>query len=348
MIPERLGFVYNYGMAVAGFQKISLLEIPKDATGAVATDLYVYLPSSDRYVRFVCSGDEFDEARAAALSKHVIPDLFVLESGAAAPDDPLDQSRRPPADFRVEVIGKDAEEELKQIFKSFLDPGEPPVQVLAKIEAQADQIISIIAPDTKDLKGHLMKNIKYLMLMNDVSAITALAILFAMASGYDSKKSYRDLAYACLVMDSALAEIPEEQIKQYYRDSSKLAPDVMARIRKHPVKSHELAAEKLKSLSDVSMQLILCHHELYSGKGYPRGIRTESLFPMVKVLAFAVDVFERMKKAELNKDPVLLTETILECREPNAEPHLRRHSKKLVDAVLTYLEIHPSLVSNEG
>ena len=138
-----------------------------------------------------------------------------------------------------------------------------------------------------------------------------------------------------------MSEFSETEVKQYYRDPASLPPEVLANFKKHPARSHELGSEKLKSLSDVTMQLILNHHELFNGKGFPRAVRSESLFALVKVLAFAVDLFEVMKKSQLNGKVISILDAVMELREPLIEPHLKRHSKKLVDSVLQALGVDP-------
>ncbi len=305
--------------------KVKIEDIPKSQDGVLATDVYVHMPTQGRFIRYLCSGDVLDVKRIEQLSKHVDPDAYI----------PKTEPQRKISD----ALGTEKTKELQEIFVKVFKADVPPEESFKLVESTAEGILSVVAPETKDLKAHLMKNLKYVDLMNDVSAITSIATFVALCSGFDSKKSYRDLAYACLVMDSSMSEFTDDEVKQYYKDSSQLPAETLAKFKKHPARSHELASEKLKSLSDVTMQLILNHHELFNGKGFPRGVRSESLFALVKVLAFAVDVFETMKKSQLNGKVISIGDAVAELREITVEPHLKRHSKKLVDSVAQALNL---------
>lgn len=319
-------------------KSVSLEQLPLDNQGNLLVDIYVHLPTQNKFIRWVCAGDLFDQEKKAKLSKHVDPQVFIPLK-FQVPTTINKAVDTEDANPNTEKLSQKSQEELKQIFKSITSADIPAEEAFKAVESAAEEILEKVAPETKDLKAIILNNMKYLDLMNDVSAITALSTMVAMASGFDSRKSYRDLAYACLIMDSSLSEFTETEIKQYYKDPSALAPDTLAKIKKHPARSHELAQEKLKSLSDVTMQLILNHHELFNGKGYPRGVRTESVFALVKVLALGVDIFEVLKRSQLMGTPKTIPEAVIELTEPGVEAHLKRHNKKLLDSIITFLGI---------
>lgn len=379
--------------AKENFEKIKLERVPLDKDGNILINLFIYLPTSDRFVRFIAKGNPVEESRLALLDTHADKDLFHLPSElTAARREELESreygayvERKSMHDFGekkfiagskeadggvtrftgdaggdgstatqfssiekptsgADAISVESQKDLNELYKKLLTGGDGAmVDVLARLETQVDLILNALVPEVKDLKGHLVRNLTHLMLMNDVSAITSIAVLCALAQGYDSKKSFRDLTYACLIMDSSLAEFSEAELSTYYRNPAELPDEVLTKMRKHPAKSFEMAESKLKSISDVSMQLILNHHELFNGRGYPRGVRSESLFPMVKVLALAVDIFESMKSAQLNNTQTTLNQIIIGSLEEHLEPHLRRHSRKVVAQLLKYLDIDPKL-----
>lgn len=322
------------------YVQTTIESLPKDEQGRSLVDVFVYLPTSKRYVKYLAAGDPLDEHRLKVLSQHQAPSPYVIEGQKFISAETLNLDAEINDNFKGGVLGKAQEEELKTIFKSFLDPTVEPGRVLDTIEKQAKAIIATVAPETENIKASLISNVKYLHLMNDAAAISSIAILVAMATGFDSRKSYRDLSYACLVMDSSLVEVSENDLQAHYKNPASVSAHIQAMIKNHPARSFQLASEKLPSLSDVTMQLILNHHELYNGKGYPRGVRSESLFPMVKVLSLAVDIFENIKREELNGVTLQFADAVMRMTEDGVEGHLRRHSKKIVDQVLDYLGLN--------
>jgi HD-GYP domain-containing protein (c-di-GMP phosphodiesterase class II) len=323
----------------SSFEKLNLERLPLDDAGVLKEDLFIHLPTAQRFVRFLVQGDEISDDRLNALRRHPDPALY-RRKGTQGPEGPsvtlITSEKELPADLRVEVISKKTQDELKTIFKGLMDPAADPIRITAQFESQSEQVLQAVAPDTKNLRDVLARNVHHAMIMNDVAAMTTISVFVALAAGFDSKKSYRDLSLACLIMDASLSEFQPMDIQQYYADRSKLRPEILTAMLKHPIRSHQLAQEKLKSLSDVTMQLILNHHELFNGKGYPRGLRSESLFPMVKVMALAVDLYEHMKAAELAGQSLGLSEALYMLRDESVDPHMKRHSKKLIDQVITY------------
>lgn len=318
------------------FVKVELAELPKDTQGRALVDLYVHMPSANRYVRYIAAGDEIEERKLSSLKQHASPELFRRDGSVpeAAPPPPEPEL---PQDFRKEVLGKALQKELEDVYIFIKGDAADPGESVKRFEGMSDKLMGAIAPDVKTLNDHLKKQAQYLSLMSDAAAISTLAVICAYANGFDSRKSYRELSFATLVMDIALAEFGEEQIKLFYVDRDALAPDTLRAMLMHPMRSYQLAEQKLRSLSDVTMQLILSHHELFNGKGYPRGIRTEGLFPIARVLALAVDLFEHLKRAEAKGAKSSLTDILVELRDEAVEPHLRRHNKKLIDATLNFL-----------
>ncbi|MBS1985156.1 MAG: hypothetical protein JST16_13380 [Bdellovibrionales bacterium] len=323
------------------FLRVSLQDIPKDDNGRSRIDLYVHLPTAQKYVRYVLAGDEIDAQKLEAIKHHTEPDFYKLES-----DQPLVDTAAPKVetrtieeatDFNPEILGNSLKQEIKDVYKYIIGDAADPGVAVKRFEGMSDKLVNFIAPDIKSLSEHLKKQSKYLSLMSDSAAISTIAILCAFANGFDSRKSYRELSYATLVMDISLVDFSDEQINTYYVNRDALPKDVLKEILFHPMRSYQLAEQKLKSFSDVTMQLILTHHELYNGKGFPRGIRTEALFPIARVLSLAVDIFENLKASDLRGEKKSLLDILNGINEQHSEAHMRRHNKKLIDGTLTFL-----------
>jgi HD-GYP domain-containing protein (c-di-GMP phosphodiesterase class II) len=209
---------------------------------------------------------------------------------------------------------------------------------LDRIEAVTSKLLVTIAPDVESLRSLLAKNSKYIYMVSDAAAITSIAVMFAVAKNFTSRNVFKDLAYSCILMDMGLAELNESDLKQYYVDIEKLSPASKKIALTHPVESYKMLKNRLRTMSDICGQLIVNHHELYNGKGYPRRVRSDILTPLVRVLALSVDVFERMKRSQILGKPAKLRDVVLELRDEKCEPHLRRHGKKLVEEVISFID----------
>jgi HD-GYP domain-containing protein (c-di-GMP phosphodiesterase class II) len=376
-------------------------KVPLCDKGRVLTDLYVELPRNDRFIRYVCSGDDLTAKHVATLSRHTVKHFYVVlgdletqdktitqpnnetsfiqrfsgdneryESArrsvaprkevefeasrvlASAPDTTSSrQSHGVPAEDRTAVVqfGKESAEfykkpiaqELSRIYQDLITPSPAKLNLEdSPISQLADRLVDTIAPEVANLRAYLKSIPQYVGMVNDSAAITAIATLFAIARGQSSRSVFKDLSYACLFMDISLADFPQDSWRTYYLNPSKLGDEDMKRMQQHPRRSAELVQKRFRNLPDIVSQLIVGHHELYNGKGFPRELRSELLAPLVRILALAVDVFEYMKREQLRGEVCSLEEALEYFLFESVEPHLRRHSTVLCREVADYFK-HP-------
>ncbi len=325
-------------MSARGYEPIAVNQIPKDANGNCATSLYIYMPTVKKFIVFVPAGEKFTYAKKSALERYLVPALFIrsdftLEPVVGGSDDGHEKN-----DF--DVLGENANAELNNMFKTLSEnPDLPADKAIEQLETMASKIINIIAPDVDNLKAKMIENTQYLWIMNDAAAITSIAVMIAAANGVDSKKPLRDMVCAALIMDFSLAKLSKDVTDQYIADPNKLSKELREKYEQHPVEAYQLAKRTLKQFNDAAYELILSHHELNNGKGYPRRIRSNTLFPLSRVFSLAVDTFETLKRSSMAQSPKTLNEVFLMFKEENVEIHVRRHQKKIVDKTIEYLQI---------
>jgi HD-GYP domain-containing protein (c-di-GMP phosphodiesterase class II) len=195
-----------------------------------------------------------------------------------------------------------------------------------------------LVPETRDAKSMILQQLRHIHLMNQAAAISSLAILVALSNGFESRTAFSNLSFACLLMDAGLVELSEKEIETYYRNRTELPSHVMDRIKMHPLKSTQMVAG-VKEANEAVMQLIMSHHELHNGRGYHRGVRTGSLSPLARNLAFAVDLYEYIKGSELRKEKSSLAQAILILSEKGVPMHERRHSAEISAKLGEYLKL---------
>ncbi|NCN42637.1 hypothetical protein GW916_15475 [bacterium] len=353
----------------------------------VEHDLYVHLPKSNRFIRYIIKGESWDENKEEMLGKHADQKLYT-RSSSADPSIISDQAKNPPSPKKVlEGDGPEATEvrifkgdrpqtdpaakaiflsdaeasidepkvvdlneiitkELKTLFRFMADPEiKDPSTTLESLQVASAEILDRVAPEVANLRDVLLKNTKYLLVMNDAAAITSISIFIAMSHGFTSRKVFHDLSMAVLLMDSPLAEYEDANVVQFYKDPSKLDPAILKKIKLHPKMAHIGVRDRMKSVSENILQLILSHHELYNGEGYPHGIRSESLSTLSRSLSLSVNIFEIMKREHLNGNDIEMLDALRELEEKDAEPHTRRHHRRLVMESINYI-VKPESESN--
>jgi HD-GYP domain-containing protein (c-di-GMP phosphodiesterase class II) len=329
------------------YRKVDISALPIDASGVMTEDLFVFLPSVERYVRFLSKGESLTAARQSALGRHADPSLYVVEGEAVETAGPELQAvvEQIQADTLstedLEILSVEVEAELHGIYRELVAPADATSgRVMERLESLTSRVIDLVAPEIKDIRAKLVANVRYLPLMHASAAISALAILCAHSNGISSRRSFRELALASFLMDLSLGDLPAETREKFLVDPEGLSPDLLSDLHQHPLRSYNLALERLPSLPEQIRQLILNHHELFNGRGYPRGVRSDALFPMARLLALAVDIYERLYRAHVHEVRAYgVAEVLYELLEPLVEPHLRRHSRQVLLPVLAYLDL---------
>lgn len=321
---------------------IALAAIPKDDDGNSQIDLYVFIPSQKKFCLFIPKGEKFTASRKTALERHAEPTLYTkagAQDSAVISEQNAPDSRGKKNDFAdFEILGVGQNAILSSVFVQLsknLD--EPPKEAIAELEKMADRIILVIAPEAQALKARILQNLKHLWLMNDASAIISIATLIAAANGINSAKPFRDLILAGLVMDMPLAKFEEDDLQRYYIDPKDMTSSWIEKYQQHPVEAYQLAKKALKHLSDPSFELILVHHELANGSGFPRQLKSHNIFPLGQFFCAAVDAFENIKVSFARGEPISLRVALLNLVADPEQNQNRRHLPKIVENVLNFV-----------
>ena len=321
---------------------VPLDEIPVEFGDVSSVNLYVYLSSQKRFALYVPKGDKITQARRESLLKHKVPCLYMLASDmSAGAVKAVGSDKNTPGNF--EVIGLPGNKVLAEIFHEMSQSlNEAPKETITKLTKMSDEIMKTVAPDAVNLKARFMQNVDYLWLMNDASAISTLATMFAAAHGINNAKSLSDIVFAALVMDLPLVKIDEATMDLYFQNPRNVSRIVMAQIEDHPNQAYLLAKKNLPHLSDATFELIITHHERNDGSGYPRQLKSARIFPLGQIFAFAVEVFENMK-IEASSDGAGFEKTMRAMHQSisfdEAEGRSQRHRKEIITTCASFLGI---------
>jgi HD-GYP domain-containing protein (c-di-GMP phosphodiesterase class II) len=123
-----------------------------------------------------------------------------------------------------------------------------------------------------------------------------------------SDEETNQLYYAGLVHDIGKAVIPKEIINK----NGKLNEEEYAIIKQHPLYGHK-ALVKSEVLNHIS-NIVLQHHERWDGKGYPNGIKGETIMYEARIIAI-VDAYDAMTSDRPYRKALSKEESINEIKE---------------------------------
>jgi HD-GYP domain-containing protein (c-di-GMP phosphodiesterase class II) len=324
------------------YSSVSIEDLKLEKGRPSPLDLYVFLHASGRHHPLVKKGEAINETHWSNIVRLQGANLFVRaedlsawrSTQAPSPKEILSAMKTPA--FKGEVLGEEAKEQLHKVYESLLTANVPKGALAETLAGLSENLLETLVPETKDAKSMILHQLRHIHLMNHSAAISSLAILVALANGFESRTAFSNLSFACLLMDAGLVDLSEKEMNTYYRNRSELPSHVMDRVRLHPLKSTQML-QGVKEVNESVQQLILVHQELHNGKGYHRGIRTGNVSPLARNLSFAVDLYEHIKGAELRGDKVSLAQAIALLSEKNILIHDRRHGADISTKLCEYL-----------
>jgi|GEM_PF-5599256 len=355
------------------FMSFSLAGAPTSSDGHALVDLWIKLPATGKFILYVPRGERVTDKHVEKISKHSNKNVFVLaadflrpensdtevtkSSGSTPTLEPLqdlkqifkNESTQTDLTKLIEGLGREAAHtvsnkplthELRRIYNDLLSPSELGEVSLedSNISFIATRVLDVVAPEVNAIRKNLSTSTQLIGTMNDSAVMTAIVIYFAMATGQSSPAVFRDFAYACLLMDLSLFEIPRKDIEKHLLNPKSVPVSVAEKIEAHPARSCEIIEKKFRNISSSVRQMIRGHHELFSGRGYPNRVRSEINAPVVKTLALAVDVFETMKRAQLRREQMSLDRALEEVGFRTEAAHLRRHSFALCREIRSFMK----------
>ncbi len=114
---------------------------------------------------------------------------------------------------------------------------------------------------------------------------TGMAILLASLCGLDEEKA-KDVGVATALMNVGFLNLPEEIVKA----TSPLSAAQEHEFKKHPVHGYVLLKDSERISPEIAMT-VLQSHELLDGSGYPRGIKSDEISRMSRIVTVADTYF---------------------------------------------------------
>lgn len=117
--------------------------------------------------------------------------------------------------------------------------------------------------------------------------VCVLSVLFGRHLGM-TEGELKVLGMGALLHDIGKMRVPADLLNK----STKLTPDELALMRRHPEYGNDILGES-EGVPPAVREIAYAHHERVDGSGYPRGLKGEELTPFPMVVS-VVDVYDAM------------------------------------------------------
>lgn len=242
-------------------------------------------------------------------------------------------------DEKIVVLKKEIEELSKNKVKEIIEThtynsGDE----LKEISKTADNIIENVLEEKEVVENILDIKERNADVYTHSISMCVLSTMVALKLGLD-KETVHDISVGCLLHDLGLRNLTIEYQEQ---DINTLSEKELIEYKKHPVYGYN-ALKNEKWLSNISKEIVLCHHERINGSGYP--LQASEISYETKIVGVC-DTFDEMICG-------------IGCRRMKiyeAVEYLKSFKNilfdgKIVDALLDFIAVYPCgsvVVTNEN
>ncbi len=263
-------------------------------------DLYLKL-SETNFVKILHKGEPFFDSDAEKLSQKGIDELFIKKDDSAEFLKLLENEMAGIETHSLDDVCLTLQnlEAFEKVAKrlgwtpAVLISAQKSVTHALKILSKNQDILKVLKRRLKGPESNYTRH---------MSLLTYLVCSFCSSLGWIGESGQTKLALAALMHDMAVDDFYYDDIMEWNRragDFSDKSPETI-KYRMHPFEASKMA-RSIDSLSPDVDQIILQHHELKTGKGFPRGIDSTrighlpALFIIVESLVEFIDDGENIE-----------------------------------------------------
>lgn len=280
------------GIVLAGdgvaYRSIAVSSLRLDSEPAFA--LYLHPGPAQPFVLYAESRHRFTDQLLRRLLANNIRELYIREEEAATYRQylrrhlpgVLGDSRIPVAE-KAAVLYQSAQAVLEDLFArppghEAIEEGKHIIQVTVDLMTSQDFLLE-----------HFLRtfDVEHYLYSHSIN-VAAYSIALALRAGYRDRPVLREIGNGALMHDIGMSRLPASLRGK----SGPLSEWELLQVREHPVAGHDLL-RACGGLGEIALDIVLHHHELLNGRGYPHQLRDSGISPFVRIVTLA-NIFDAL------------------------------------------------------
>lgn len=334
------------GTAAKVFRPVKLVDINGD--DELTFDTFVFLPLNGKYICYSRAGSRLTNEQRERLLSREVTSLYLrqidMEKFYQFSAQQLAKVGKSDAISLTEKQAK-IKEMVRSILSDLFSESRAPAtdeEGQSLVENCREIIKSYITSEPTTAQGRLYGKLLEMTIegsgpYSHATNVSTFAALFSLGLQIGDPE---EVALAGLLHDLGLALVPPDVLEKG-ADGRAIAYDFAHDEKniyyQHPEFSIRQINDKHMAVSDKVKEIVLQHHECYSGVGYPRKLSGDQILPEAQILAFA-DLLEELISMETGKTrmtPRQAVQAIIAME--NQDPAKRRFDPKILDQLIGLL-----------
>lgn len=281
--------------AIRFYRSVKLIDInPGDVLNF---DTSLYLPANQKYVKLSLAGDSFDSEHIQRIKEHNFNSIQVAYEDLRKFYEYT--AKRLKSIRQSHMTATEKSEKLALVVRELMS------DLFADQDHQPKSNQEIMKDCTEIVKCYILQDSEsswYLRIeqvlgnsgddYSHSANVSTLAALFSIGLGFGNPE---ELALAGLLHDIGITELPYEVQNTRPEDMTTVQMD---EYKQHPDLTIKLLHARKITVSENVLKIIVQHHELYNGDGYPKGLYGDQIVRESQILAIA----DRFDELINNKD----------------------------------------------
>jgi len=288
----------------------NLVPIAIDAfIGGQKAHVDLYLKLGERFVKVVNVGDEFDLNRLRSYQDHKVDHIYIEQSALSSHVDTtisvvgaVSLHKSLPHIAKMKILTNSAE-----IVVCELQLLEFNAHVFNHAKSVCDSMMSVI--NYEDGVGKLLHDLS--LIDQDFAkhsvAVSFVSVMLAHSLKWRGGKATATVSLGGLLHDIGYKELPPHLLSL---KRSEMKPDEVELYESHPQRGMIV----LRDFSEISKEVAAVvgeHHEMPGGNGFPRGLKSDRIFPMARCVSLSDIYCHLILKTARNPKPMPIHEAVV-------------------------------------
>jgi len=266
-------------------------------------DVYLFMQVNNKYIKYIDNNSPIKEEQLKRLKFHRIKELFIKNRDLGKYSTYISASMRKKIEGCPEkeksVFIKKAASDLIQTIDTVTNNNEDTVSW----NNNCIELAKVVVDDLTEISySKIIKKLEDFLsgkptLITHSLSVSSLGVIISMSLGIYNEKILSEVAIGGLLHDVGMSRTSKAIIKKSLKGEN-FKPNEFELYKRHPQEGIKILGKMLEiaQITDNVLKIVLEHHELIDGSGFPKGISGDKISYLAKIITISDCLSKEMFK----------------------------------------------------